>query len=85
MELRRIVIATHDRKRIVLYPEGGWDIECFVTGPGWVLDNDADIMEPELSAAIVALFKRAAQVTADAAALCSAVETGESGEPAAQS
>lgn len=61
MELKRIILASYGRRRVVLYPTGGWEIEVHVKGPGWVIDTEADILEPELAAGIANLFTVAAQ------------------------
>jgi hypothetical protein len=52
MKLQRIVINVDQKRRIVLHPEGGMDLEAFVEGPGWVLDNDAHVPEGDLWAVL---------------------------------
>ena len=39
MQLRRIVIALEEPQRVILYPEGGLEIENLVVGVGWVIDT----------------------------------------------
>lgn len=41
MNIRRIIIATQENRRVILYPEGGLEMEQHVAGIGWVIDNDA--------------------------------------------
>lgn len=38
-----ILINVDKNRRIRVYPEGGLDLECWIGGIGWVLDNEADI------------------------------------------
>jgi len=39
MSIRNLKI-TFGHTRIVVYPEGGFQVERFVSGPGWILDTD---------------------------------------------
>ncbi len=39
----RLEIHIHNGRRVVLYPEGGLELHVWVEGPGWVLDNDAEV------------------------------------------
>ena len=48
MELRRIVVGLWDNRRVILYPEGGPELELNVPGVGWVLDSMSRITGPEL-------------------------------------
>jgi hypothetical protein len=50
MELRRIVVGLWDNRRVILYPEGGLELELNVPGVGWVLDNGDDDPGAELAA-----------------------------------
>jgi hypothetical protein len=63
MQLRRIVLSLEEHRRVVLYPEGGLDLECNVLGVGWVLDNGT-YDEKELAA----LLRQVASLTAEVAA-----------------
>lgn len=54
MQIRRIVIDLNFGRRVILYPEGGMDLEAEVPGVGWVLDNDAYVPEPDLAGVLVA-------------------------------
>ena len=67
MQLQRITISVDHGRRVVLYPQGGWNLEAHVEGIGWVLDNDADVADELLAD----LLLQARNITADAAAkLC---------------
>jgi hypothetical protein len=48
MAIQSIVVNVHSGARIVLHPQGGLDLEVYVDGPGWVLDNDADVSDYQL-------------------------------------
>jgi hypothetical protein len=43
MAMFSVTIRIDGNRRIKVYPEGGFDLEAFVDGPGWVLDTDADV------------------------------------------
>lgn len=43
MKLNRVIISVDHGRRIILYPEGGLNLEAYVNGPGWVLDNGAEL------------------------------------------
>lgn len=50
--LRRIVISLHGNRRVILYPEGGLEIETFVRGVGWCL-GDMLHQSPQLDLAMI--------------------------------
>ncbi len=62
MQLRRIVICLEEQRRVILYPEGGLEIEVNVLGPGWVIENDADDPNGPGDDDIVALLAQAREV-----------------------
>lgn len=43
--MKYVIIQVDDSRRIIVYKEGGLDLECYVADIGWVLDNDADIAD----------------------------------------
>ncbi len=53
--LTKIVLYTTDY-RVIVYREGGHEVEVFVDGPGWVLDTedtiDAEVLQMFLSDAV---------------------------------
>ena len=64
MNLRRIVIGLHEDRRVILYPEGGLEIEERVPGIGWCIENNPDRADnPEL----LELVKQAADLCSHAA------------------
>lgn len=49
MNLRSIIINVDHKRRVVIDPEGGYDLEAWVKGIGWVIDNDAHCPDDMLS------------------------------------
>jgi hypothetical protein len=47
--MEKVIIQVNRDMRIVVYPQGGLDIESHVDGPGWILANDALITDAEVS------------------------------------
>lgn len=41
MKLRSIIVNVDQGRRIIVRPNGCFDLEAYVHGIGWVLDNDA--------------------------------------------
>jgi hypothetical protein len=64
MKLKRVTINVDFDRRIQLYPEGGMDLECYVKGPGWVVDNDAEVSDSDLGDVLI----QARNIIADKAA-----------------
>ncbi len=52
MKLRRVVVNVDQGRRLVVNPEGGLDLEAFVKGIGWVLDNEAHVDNGDLAACL---------------------------------
>lgn len=58
MEMRRIIISLWDDRRIIVYPEGGLEVEVLVNGIGWVISSEA-IADAELAD----MLRQAARLT----------------------
>ena len=56
-----VIINVDKYRRIRVNNQSGWDLEAYVKGIGWVLDNDADvsdhILNSHISTAITLLNK----------------------------
>jgi len=61
--VRNVVVNVDCFRRLVLNPQGGMDLECYVEGIGWCLDNDAvvpdGVIEGHLARAIGLLILQA--------------------------
>jgi hypothetical protein len=52
VKVRRIILSTYDERRVILYPEGGVEVETFVSGIGWTLDVEGDTPDAEVAGLI---------------------------------
>jgi len=48
-----ITLNVDKYRRIRIYREGGLDLEAFIPGIGWILDNDADIPDHVIDSYVV--------------------------------
>ena len=50
MAIAQLIVRVDRHRRIKLYPEGGLALECYIEGPGWCVDNDADVSDTVVGA-----------------------------------
>lgn len=75
MQIKHVTITLDFYRRVVLYPEGGINVEYLEPGIGWVLDTEAEVDDTALSN----LLTRARNIVACAAKLCSVKVSGMEG------